>query len=85
MECGRLDRSLLGGMDVETFGNAFLAVLPALLLSLGTLSSGQRMVPGLYLLLGLTLLLLGVEKQERRQRDWNADGSAYPAQGQADH
>lgn len=67
------------GWMLETFGNAFLAVLPALLLSLGTLSSGQRMVPGLYLLLGLTLLLLGVEKQERRQRDWNADGSAYPA------
>ena len=67
------------GWMLETFGNAFLAVLPTLLLSLGTLSSGQRMVPGLYLLLGLTLLLLGAEMHERRQREWNADGSAYPA------
>jgi hypothetical protein len=66
------------GWMVETYENALLAALPALLLSLGTLSSVQHMVPGLYLLLGLTLLLLGAEKQERRQKDWNSNGMAYP-------
>ena len=66
------------GWALEMYGNALLAVLPALLLSLETLSSGSRMTPGLYVLLGLTLLLLAVQMQDRRKSSWNVNGAAFP-------
>ena len=59
--------------------NALLAVLPAVMLSLGTLSMGQHMSNGLYLMLGLTILLLAVVQQNQRQKSWRTGGIAFPA------
>ncbi|HTX90499.1 MAG TPA: transglutaminaseTgpA domain-containing protein [Anaerolineales bacterium] len=67
------------GWIVEARRNALLAVSPAVLLSLGTLSASQRLFPGLYLVLGFTLLLTAAVQQGSRQRGWNTKGVAYPA------
>jgi transglutaminase-like putative cysteine protease len=67
------------GWVVEARRNLLLAVFPAIMLDLGTLSSGQHMFPGLYLILGLTLLMLAIVQQNDRQRGWIAGKVAYPA------
>jgi transglutaminase-like putative cysteine protease len=67
------------GWIVEARRNALLAVFPALLLSLSTLSSAQRMSPTLYLMLGTALLLLATVQQSGRQQGWDEAGVAYPA------
>ncbi len=67
------------GWIIEARRNALLAVFPALILSLGTLSSGRRMSDSLYLMLGVTLLLLATSKQDARRWGWEAGRVAYPA------
>jgi transglutaminase-like putative cysteine protease len=66
------------GWIVEARRNALLAVLPAVLLSLGTLSYGGRESFTLYLMLGSTLLLLATVQHERREQGWNDSDTAYP-------
>lgn len=58
--------------------NALLAVLPALLLSVGTLSYGGRESFSTYLMLGLTLLLLATVRHDRREQEWDEVNTAYP-------
>ena len=71
--------AIWAGWMVETRQNALLAVFPSVLLSLGTLSSGQHMYNGLYVMLGLTLMLLAIVQQSRRQQSWISCGIAFPA------
>ncbi len=66
------------GWVVEARRNALLAVLPALLLSVGTLSYGGRMSFTLYLMLGALLLLLATVQHDQRERGWVKAGVAYP-------
>ncbi len=58
--------------------NALLAVLPVLLLSVGTLSYGRRESFTLYIMLGSTLLLLATVQHDRREHKWDATDTAYP-------
>lgn len=66
------------GWVIEARQNALLAVLPALLLSAGTLSYGGRMSVTLYLMLGATLLLLATIQYGRREQEWITTDVAYP-------
>ena len=66
------------GWVVEARRSALLAVLPALLLSVGTLSYGGRISFTLYLMLGATLLLLATVQHDQRERGWVKAGVAYP-------
>lgn len=67
------------GWVIEARRNALLAVLPAILLSVGTLSYARRASPVLYLMLGVTLLLLATVQHDRREQEWDESGVAYPA------
>jgi transglutaminase-like putative cysteine protease len=67
------------GWVVEARRNALLAALPAILLSLGTLSYARRVSFLLYLMLGATLLLLATVQHDQREQAWDAAGVAYPA------
>jgi hypothetical protein len=67
------------GWVIEARRNALLAVLPAILLSVGTLSYARRASPVLYLMLGATLLLLATVQHDRREQRWDESGVAYPA------
>jgi transglutaminase-like putative cysteine protease len=58
--------------------NVLLAILPVLLLSIGTLSYGQRDSFSLYLMLGTTLLLLATVQHDRREQGWEELNTAYP-------
>jgi transglutaminase-like putative cysteine protease len=67
------------GWVIEARRNALLAALPAILLSVGTLSYARRMSSMLYLMLGATLLLLATVQHDRREQGWDESGVAYPA------
>jgi transglutaminase-like putative cysteine protease len=67
------------GWVVEAVGNALLAVLPALLLNLITLSYGRGDSGTIYLILGVTLVLIGVVQYDQREQSWNSTRVAYPA------
>ncbi len=66
------------GWVVEATGNAILAVLPALLLNLFTLSYGRFYSASIYLILGVTLVLIAVVQYDRREQGWNETRVAYP-------
>jgi transglutaminase-like putative cysteine protease len=66
------------GWVAIAYRNALLAVLPVILLSVGTLSYGQRISISLYLMLGLTLLLLATVQHDRREQEWDEIDTAYP-------
>lgn len=66
------------GWVAIAYRNALLAVLPVILLSVGTLSYGQRVSIPLYLMLGLTLLILATVQHDRREQEWDEIGTAYP-------
>ena len=66
------------GWVVEATGNAILAVLPALLLNLFTLSYGRYNSASIYLILGMTLVLIAVVQYDRREQGWNETRVAYP-------
>jgi transglutaminase-like putative cysteine protease len=67
------------GWVIEACRNALLAALPAILLSVGTLSYARRISTVLYLMLGVTLLLLATVQHDRREQGWDESGVAYPA------
>ncbi len=67
------------GWVIEARQNTLLATLPAILLSVSTLSYGQRTSFVLYLMLGSLLLLLAIVRQEQREQAWIEAGMAYPA------
>jgi transglutaminase-like putative cysteine protease len=58
--------------------NALLAILPILILSLGTLSSGQKVPFSIYILFGLSLLALAAVQHYQREEDWEGRKIAYP-------
>jgi Transglutaminase-like superfamily len=66
------------GWVVEAIGNALLAVLPALLLNLITLSYGRNNSASIYLILGVTLVLIGVVQYDQREQSWNKTRVAFP-------
>lgn len=67
------------GWVVEAGRNALLAVLPALMLNLSTLSYGHYYTASLYLILGITLVLIAVVQFDRRQQEWRQTRVAFPA------
>ncbi len=67
------------GWVIEASRNALVAVLPALLLNLSTLSYGKNNSASIYLILGTTLVLISVVQYDQRQQDWNDTKVAYPA------
>ncbi len=66
------------GWIIEARRNVLLSVLPALLLSLITLSTGRHTTSGVYLMLGASLLLLATSGQDHRRRVWDSNQMAYP-------
>ncbi len=54
-------------------------MLPALLLNLVTLSYGQNNSASIYLILGITLVLIAVVQFDQREQGWNKTRVAYPA------
>jgi hypothetical protein len=66
------------GWIVEARRSALLASLPALLLSLGTLSYGRRESATLYFMLGSVLLLLATVQLDRHRQGWEKAEVAYP-------
>ena len=67
------------GWVVEARRSALLAALPVILLSVGTLSSGQRNSATLYWVLGAVLVLLAVVAHDRRELAWEQNRIPYPA------
>lgn len=67
------------GWVVEARRNVLLAILPAILLSVGTLSYGRRGSVTIYLMLGVALILLATVQHDRREQRWDETGVAYPA------
>ena len=59
--------------------NALLAVLPTILLTVSALSYGQSTYFTLYLILGMSLLLLAITQHDRRKGEWDQGGVVYPA------
>jgi transglutaminase-like putative cysteine protease len=68
-----------GGWVIEARQNTLLAVLPAVLLNLSTLSYGQHSSFTIYLILGATLVLIAVVQYDQREQEWNKTNVAYPA------
>lgn len=66
------------GWMVEAGRNALIAVLPALLLNLSTLSYGRNNSASIYLILGATLVLIAVVQYDQREQEWNDTKVAYP-------
>lgn len=71
--------SAWAGWGVEAGGNALVAVLPALLLNLSTLSYGRYNSASIYLILGTTLVLISVVQYDQREQEWNETKVAYPS------
>lgn len=67
------------GWIVEARRSAFLAMLPSVVLSVGSLAYAGRLPIVLYLMLGSVLMLLTVIQGEDRQRAWDESGVAYPS------
>jgi transglutaminase-like putative cysteine protease len=66
------------GWVVEARRSALLASLPALLLSLGTLSYARSKSTALYFMLGSVLLLLATVQLDRHRQGWEVADVAYP-------
>ncbi len=66
------------GWMVEATRNALAAVAPALALNLGTLSYGRQNPATIYLILGLTLILIAVVQYSRHEQEWSMKQVAYP-------
>ena len=67
------------GWIIEARRNVLLAALPVIMLSISTLSYGQRTSFALYLMLGSLLVLLALVRQGQREQDWIESGAAFPA------
>ncbi len=70
--------SAWAGWFVEAGHSALIAVLPALSLDLATLSYGRYNSVSIYLMLGLTLVLIAVVHFDQREQEWDATRVAYP-------
>jgi len=67
------------GWVIEARRNALLAALPAILMSVSTLSYGGRTSFALYLMLGSLLVLQALVRQRQREQAWVESGAAFPA------
>jgi hypothetical protein len=67
------------GWVVEAGRNALVAVLPAVLLNLGTLSYGRNNSASIYLILGTTLVLISVAQYDQREHEWSETRVTYPS------
>jgi transglutaminase-like putative cysteine protease len=66
------------GWSVEAGYSALIAVLPALGVNLATLSYGRSNSVTIYLLLGLTLVLIAMVQYTHQQQGWEQTRVAYP-------
>jgi transglutaminase-like putative cysteine protease len=66
------------GWIVEAGKNALAAALPALLLCLTTLSYVRNVSSSIYLLMGVTLVLIAIVAYDQREEVWNETKVAYP-------
>jgi transglutaminase-like putative cysteine protease len=66
------------GWVLEAGRNALIAVLPALILNLSTLSYGRSNSVTIYIILAATLVLIAVVQYERREQEWQVTKVAYP-------
>jgi transglutaminase-like putative cysteine protease/uncharacterized membrane protein YidH (DUF202 family) len=66
------------GWVIEAGRNALIAVLPALILNLSTLSYGRSNSITIYILLATTLVLIAVVQYDRREQEWQGTKIAYP-------
>ncbi len=66
------------GWVIEAGRNALMAVLPALILNLSTLSYGRSHSITIYLILGVTLVLISVVQYDQREQEWDETKIAYP-------
>jgi transglutaminase-like putative cysteine protease/uncharacterized membrane protein YidH (DUF202 family) len=66
------------GWVIESGRNALVAVLPALVLNLSTLSYGRSYSLTIYILLATTLVLIAVAQYGRREQEWQDTKIAYP-------
>ena len=67
------------GWIVEAKKNALLAGLPIILVSVGALSYRQQMSSTIYLMLGLTLVLVALVRHDQCEQEWDEIHIAYPA------
>jgi hypothetical protein len=58
--------------------NALLATLPVILVSVATLAYGRSESVTLYVMLGLTLLVVATVQHTRREQGWEEVNTAYP-------
>lgn len=70
--------SAWAGWMVGTGKNVLLAVLPAVLLNLSTLSYGRYNSASIYLIMGATLVLIATVQYSRHEEDWTDTKIAYP-------
>jgi len=66
------------GWVIEARKNALVAILPALIFNLSVLSYGQINSVSIYLILGLTLILIAVVQYDKHEHEWNRNSVAYP-------
>jgi transglutaminase-like putative cysteine protease len=66
------------GWVIEAKKNALMAVLPALIFNLSVLSYGRINSVSIYLILGLTLILIAVVQFDKHEHEWNRNRVAYP-------
>ncbi len=66
------------GWFIESKRNAFVAILPALLLNLITLSYSRKPSSISYIILGLTLVLVAVVRYNQHEQEWKEAKIAYP-------
>jgi len=67
------------GWVVEARRSALLAALPAILLSVGTLSYGQHSSAAVYWVLGTALVLMATVGHDRRELAWEQNQIPYPS------
>jgi hypothetical protein len=66
------------GWVVEARKNALVAILPALIFNLSVLSYGRINSVSIYLILGLTLVLIALVQYDKHENEWKRNGVAYP-------
>ena len=70
--------SAWAGWMVMAGRNALLAVLPALLLNISTLSYGKTTSVTVYIILGTTLVLIALVQHNQQKDEWDETKIAYP-------
>jgi len=67
------------GWVVEAGKNVLMAVLPAVLVNLSTLSYGRNNSASIYLILGTTLVLIALVQYGQREQEWSKTRVAFPS------